>query len=445
MNDPVVENYTSDRAESDQQASTTPAAPLPSAPLPSSPPSAVHVGTYLARCRDRVLPALRPDPDADRENARTPAQAVALLQILIERANVWRVLADCESGRPLKLAGSQLERVTGGLFSARVAVTCLDLLQRHGYVTHWVESAGRGAIRMVRLELAAVAHAQRVAGGPPTVDDDSRRETLPPRRETLPPRRHKEPTVPLGSVTPDRSFVARARGLPAANERPKNIQMHGQTDSGPRPTPDPDVDRGSDRAAVGKPSVVDRPAPDEFAAAAEAIRAWRTHDKCEPRKHARAGRPDVDVILSDKDYLAVRAAASAVADFGEDPAAVARAVARNMDDYHSSMDRGRRSRWIGSFGWHLDTLTDARNAAKLAQEAQDAVSTSGPCPNSPQIDPDIPDQHEIDTRTAVIERVDAMSGQEIRDELDAIGAQYDPGSRITLRYLLVSAIVEAAA
>ena len=405
----------------------------------SSPSPAIHGMHYLHCLKRGWYPYLknRWDHRNARESKATPANAIRVLCDLIEFANHLRRLDDVEQGGAIWAADSRLETEILGMTSATIRAA-LGFLERFGLVEVELTGTGRSSRRDIYIRLDVVLAFPRVVG---QQDDRQPRprpvNAAPGPKNAAPctliaaPCRDTGPTDPL--------YVPKARSSRASVLETKD------PDSGPRPTPDPDVDRGSDRAAVGQPSVVDRPSPGEFAAAAPAIRAWRTHDKCEPRKHARTGRPDVDVILSDKDYLAVRAAASAVADFGGDPAAVARAVARNMDDYHPSMDRGRSSRWIGSFGWHLDPLTDARNAAKLAQEPQDAVSTSGPCPNSPQIDPDIPDQHEIDTRTAVIERVDAMSGQEIRDALDALGAQYDPGSRITLPYLLVSAIVEAAA
>ena len=404
----------------------------------SSPSPAVHGFHYLHCLKRGWLPYLRDkwDHRYSRENKETPANAYRVMCELIEFANHLRRLRFVEEGGHLWAADSRLEIECPGLSSHTIRA-CLEFLARFELLDIKIVGKGRTRQRHIYVRLDTVLAFPRVVG---QQDDSQPRpqpvNAVPGPKNAAPctliaaPCRNTDPTDPL--------YVPKARSSRASVLETKD------PDSGPRPTPDPDVDRGSDRAAVGQPSVVDRPSPDEFAAAAPAIRAWRTHDKCEPRKHARTGRPDESVVLSDKDCLAVRAAASAVADFGGDPAAVARAVARNMADYHPSMDRRRSSRFVGSFGWHLDPLTDARNAAKLAQEDQDAVSTSGPCPNSPQIDPDIPDQHEIDTRTAVIERVGAMSGQEIRDALDALDAKYDPGSR-QLRHRLVSAIVEAAA
>ena len=423
--DPVV-NYTSERAESDQQ-STTPN---------------VHMGRYLDALKRGWFPYLRDrwDHRCPRESAATPANAYRVLTELIEFANHLRRLHRVELGGAIWAADSRLETEIPGMSSATIRAA-LGFLERFGLVEIELTGAGRSSRRDIYIRLDVVLAYPRVAGVPAGRQPRLRPvNAAPGPKNAAPctliaaPCRDTDPTDPL--------YVPKAR-----SSRASVLETTDQ-DSGPRPDPepdpDPDVDRGSDRATVGQPSVVDRPSPDEFAAAPPAIRAWRTHDKCEPRKHDPTGRRHVDVILSDKDYLAVRAAASAVVDFGGDPAAVARAVARNMANYHPSMDRGRGSRWVGSFGWHLNALTDARNAAERAQEAQDAVSTSDSCPNSPQIDPDIPDQHEIDTRTAAKERVDAMTGQEIRDALEALDAEYDPGSRM-LRYRLISEIVKAAA
>ena len=418
--DPVV-NYTPERAESDQQSSTTPA---------------VHMGHYLHCLKRGWYPYLknRWDHRNARESKATPANAYRVMCELIEFANHLRKLAFVEQGGHLWAADSRLEIEVPGLSSATIRA-CLEFLARFELVDVEIVGTGRTAQRHIYLRLDTVLAFPRVVGQQDDRQPRPRSVIAAPCTLIAAPCRDTDPTDPL--------YVPKAR-----SSRASVLETTDQ-DSGPRPDPepdpDPDVDRSSDRATVGQPSVVDRPSPDEFAAASPAIRAWRTHDKCEPRKHDRTGRCHVDVILSDKDYLAVRAAASAVVDFGGDPAAVARAVARNMADYHPSMDRGRGSRWVGSFGWHLNALTDARNAAERAQEAQDAVSTSDSCPNSPKIDPDIPDQHEIDTRTAVAERVDAMSGPEMRDALDGLGVEYDPGSSMQLRYLLIGAIVDAAA
>ena len=421
--DPVV-NYTSERAESDQQ-STTPN---------------VHMGRYLDALKRGWFPYLRDrwDHRCPRESAATPANAYRVLTELIEFANHLRRLHRVELGGAIWAADSRLETEIPGMSSATIRAA-LGFLERFGLVEIELTGAGRSSRRDIYIRLDVVLAYPRVAGVPAGRQPRLRPvNAAPGPKNAAPctliaaPCRDTDPTDPL--------YVPKAR-----SSRASELEIpDGETGPRPDPEPDPDVDRGSDRATVGQPSVVGRPSPDEFAAAEPAIRAWRTHDRCEPRKHARTGRRDVDVIMSDKDYLAVRAAASAVVDFGGDPAAVARAVARNMANYHPSMDRGRGSPFVGSFGWHLDTLTDARNAAELAQQVQDAVSTSDSCPNSPQIDPDIPDQHEIDTRLAAIERVDAMSGQEIRDALDALDAEYDPGSRM-LRYRLISEIVKAAA
>ena len=401
----------------------------------SSPSPAIHGMHYLHCLKRGWFPFLRDQWDGrySRESAATPANAYRVMCELIEFSNWLRRLRFVEEGGAIWAADSRMELEVPGMSSATIRAS-LVFLARFGLIDVEIVGVGRAAQRHIYIRTDTILAYPRVVGVPDDRQPRPRPVNAASRTLIAAPCRDTDPTDPL--------YVPKAR-----SSRASVLETTDQ-DSGPRPAPepnpDPDVDRSSDKATVGQPSVVDRPSPDEFAAAAPAIRAWRTHDKCEPRKHARTPRRDVDVILSDKDYLAVRAAASAVVDFGGDPAAVARAVARNMADYHPSMDRGRGSRWVGSFGWHLDALTDARNAAERAQEAQDAVSTSDSCPNSPQIDPDIPDQHEIDTRLAAIERVDAMSGQEIRDALDALDAEYDPGSRM-LRYRLISEIVKAAA
>ena len=397
----------------------------------SSPSPAIHGMHYLHCLKRGWYPYLknRWDHRNARESKATPANAYRVMCELIEFANHLRKLAFVERGGHLWAADSMLKIQVPGL-SAHTIRACLEFLARFELVD--VESVGKGrsAQRHIYLRLDTVLAFPRVVGEQDDRQSRPRSVNAAPCTLIAAPCRDTDPTDPL--------YVPKAR-----SSRANEIEIpDGET--GSRPDPNPDVDRVSDTETVGQPSRVDRPTPDEFTAASPAILAWRSHANCVQRKHVRTGRRDVDVILSDKDYLAVRAAASAVVDFGGDHVAVARAVARNMADYHPSMDRGRGSRWVGSFGWHLDALTDARNAAERAQEAQDAVSTSDSCPNSPQIDPDIPDQHEIDTRLAAIERVDAMSGQEIRDALDALDAEYDPGSRM-LRYRLISEIVKAAA
>ena len=413
-------NHTPERAPAEHESSTT---------------SAVHGFHYLHCLKRHWYPYLRDrwDHRITRENKQTPANAYRVMSELIEFANHLRRLRFVELGGELWAADSRLEIEIPGMSAATIR-TALDFLARFELVDIQISGTGRASRRDIWLRLDVVLAFPRVAGVPDDRQPRPRARNAAPGPNNAAPCRDTDPADPL------RVHIARS---PRARDLDTTDQDSGYRPE-PEPDPDPDVDSVPDPATVGQPSVVDRPSADEFAAAAPAIRAWRTHDACDPRRHARNGRRDVDVIATDLDYLAVRAAASAVLDHGGDASRVARAVAINMREYHPSMDAGRGSRFVGTFGWHFAALTDARNAAELAQEAQDAVSTSGSCPNSPQIDPDIPDQHEIDTRTAVAERVDGMSVDQMRaalGELD-VGAA---GSRMLVRLRLIDAITAAGA
>jgi len=351
----------------------------------------VYLGTYLARCRDDVLPTLALDPSNERENDRTPAQAIALLQVMIERAHAWRVLDQCERGRPLQLAGVQLERITGGLLSARVAVTCLDLLQRHGYVRHWVEGAGRGAIRMVEMNLDAIANVQRVAGSRASANPASRRETMPPRRQ-------KEPTVP-NPHTESRSTHARAREEPPS-ERARAVH----TAQEPEPEPDPEPELNST----------------EQDAIAPAVAAFQAHpfviDKLRPDRCR-------NVVRSNSARYVARAAATAAA-AGASPEDLARAV-RSTLTAHTPDGDTRGSRRVHSFGYPplADCFADL-TAKALRRQVADAARADA-APVAAEVAAQEPD---ADAEAATLAVLD-MSTPELRAELDKAGI--DPGSAVT--------------